>query len=152
MKKFLTVILVMFFAVALTAQNAHLVGPIKVSPSLGPATSITISGKIAGLGGGDTWTVYLDITQLKADAYCVTKKFANRTAACPAFIGPLAVSGTFTKQKNGNLVFSFVIPGCLSQDADYMAWLANVPDCPGSQNRVFEYTITNPKVTWGPVN
>ena len=149
MKKFLTAILVMFFAVAVTAQNAHLVGPIKISPSLGPATTITISGKIAGLGGGDTWRVTLDVSQLKADAYCVTKKFANRTAACPAFYGPMSVSGNFTKEKNGNLPFSFVIPACLSTDMDYMNWYNAIPACHGSQYRVIEYTITQPTITWG---
>jgi|GEM_PF-4407817 hypothetical protein len=142
MRKLVTAILTLFFAVTLTAQNPHLSGPVKYHS---PGNPIVITGEIAGLGANQMIQVTCVATVL-ADSYCISKGSGQITAQLTYTWLNLCFSREFQSDKKGSVTFSFVI----SNYAEPLAsWEGVLYHCHGTQKRVVTYSILGPvDITW----
>jgi hypothetical protein len=81
--------------------NIHFVGTPVVT--VNEDNSVTVSGKIAGLGDNQSVTVAVDVP---VTFTVVCENPAGKIAPGQTHTGTLTGTGTFTSDKNGNVVFS----------------------------------------------
>jgi len=93
--------------------NIHFVGtPVAV---VNQDNSVTVSGKIAGLGNNKEVTVAVDVP---VTFTVVCQNPAGKIAPGQTHTGTLSGTGTFTSDKNGNVIFSVTTDAPTAEDDD----------------------------------
>jgi hypothetical protein len=97
----------------LLLARVHFVGtPVAV---INEDNSVTVSGKIAGLGDNQSVTIAVEVP---VTFTVVCQNPAGNIAPGQMHTGTLSGSGTFTSDKNGNVVFSVTTDAPTAEDDD----------------------------------
>lgn len=114
------------------AQNPNIdCAAVTVSQS---GNTFTISGKVAGLGNGNSVTVAVT-GNIQGEAFCENKQGKRTSAGSPAQ-GTGSGSATYTAGRNGSVSFSVKI-----SSAAVDAALASTGSCPTGQKKILVYTL-----------